>query len=493
MKKEIHIGVFIDGTGNYRENDETIGNGTQSNVAKLDKLFNDNPDNIQSIYVPGVGTHSFEELGFTPKDPRIQEIRDGKVDINHYYDFLPLTTGLALDDKDRGVEWQVEYALKNIEKRVKDIEINHPDTDIKIDIIGFSRGATSSRDLVNTLHEQGIINENTHVNFIGLYDTVSSVGLANGNNGEINVDLDNTSATNIVHYVAKDECRSNFRSELFNGTLNNVEEILKDGAHADIGGAYGIRDLKEYYIKEGSDKSIKVHNSDIPTKMHELQMDAKEKGYGLHYEIISHKQDNHSTINSAYVETKEIGFGLSNVTLQDMYHKMQDNGIKLAPLEDLGNVKNDSHYSNWEVPKAIQENPHVISNYVHASHIDNNRVYPLGDNYLHASTSDMLANAPEANHERSKDINEPTNAKHDKTVEESIETIDEGYEFQSDSTTTKHIEKVFSIELADQTQELDTTQKAQEVANTVYTPSLDQDQNYAGRTLADDYGGMDID
>jgi len=39
MSKTIHIGVFIDGTGNHKDNDELIGNGTQSNVAKQSYYF----------------------------------------------------------------------------------------------------------------------------------------------------------------------------------------------------------------------------------------------------------------------------------------------------------------------------------------------------------------------------------------------------------------------------------------------------------------------
>jgi len=125
MNNAIHIGVFIDGTGNHRYNDEIIGNGTQSNVAKLSKVFEETPGNENHhIYISGVGTESLKELGFESRngkfkdeegnfyDKRLQDIKEGKGSLTDYYDDIAMGTGFGIMGK--GVGDQVDEAFVKI-------------------------------------------------------------------------------------------------------------------------------------------------------------------------------------------------------------------------------------------------------------------------------------------------------------------------------------------------------------------------------------------
>lgn len=52
------IGVFFDGTGNNMWNDMAIGDGSQTNVAKLYQLY-DKTNGFEAIYAEGVGTEAY--------------------------------------------------------------------------------------------------------------------------------------------------------------------------------------------------------------------------------------------------------------------------------------------------------------------------------------------------------------------------------------------------------------------------------------------------
>jgi len=475
MSQTIHIGVFIDGTGNHWDNDKIIGNGTQSNVAKLAEVFKLTEGNLEPIYVPGVGTKSFEELGFIDQygneSQEIKEIRAGKIDITDFYDKIAMGSGR--DIMGRGVKSQVNEALHKIKSKLDQLDKTNPDAKIELDIITFSRGSASGRDLSNELRKQGLLDEKTQINLLGLFDTVSSINFADGNNHGVNVNVDENTARHIIHYTAADEIRENFR-------LESIPEIdkLYTGAHADIGGAYGILDNKEFYIIEDSKRSITVHNNELNAKIDELQKDAEARGYGLYYDTYTNNVTAESVITSAYVEEKDIKFGLSTITLNDMYHQMKEDGIPMTDLNVLGNVKNNPQYSNWEIPQELQENPYD-ERYIHTSYVGKDRVVPVEDHYERPSPLVILSNAPEENYQRSIDINNPVNAIGSTELEEFSKSLDRENDFKQDSTTTTRPEETYyessiniqlssSIEDADEiaqssTQSFDSTAKAQEV------------------------------
>lgn len=113
-------------------------------------------------------------------------------------------------------------------------------------IFGFSRGAASSRLLVNDLKIKGIRGiTNINIDFLGLLDTVSAfsiplkiLGIKVKNRREkiiLNDNLENVKK--IVHILSIDENRRLFKPDLIK-LREGVEEVWFPGVHSDIGGSY---------------------------------------------------------------------------------------------------------------------------------------------------------------------------------------------------------------------------------------------------------------
>ena len=125
---------------------------------------------------------------------------------------------------------------------------------IYLDVFGFSRGAAQARVFTTWLHDlmlgRGqLFGVPSHVRMLGLFDTVSSVGLtgaaasdghhawATARNLRIHPEV-----KNCVHYVAVHELRTNFPCDSVGGPEGvlppNVHEHYGPGAHSDVGGGY---------------------------------------------------------------------------------------------------------------------------------------------------------------------------------------------------------------------------------------------------------------
>ncbi len=177
--------------------------------------------------------------------------------------------------------------------------------DLHLEIFGFSRGATSARVLthvlsgtnkesVNKLMQKSKITLNDYVtvnikfDFMGIYDTVSSVGVKTENKGIFNhltgfvdhIVAGTTSSSDhsknvkdlglnslskiskVVHICAADEYRENFALIDITSARNNGTEIFIPGAHADIGGGYSDRRYN-VFINKKIDKYIHMANKTI--------------------------------------------------------------------------------------------------------------------------------------------------------------------------------------------------------------------------------------
>ncbi len=129
-------------------------------------------------------------------------------------------------------------------------------TEIFFDIYGFSRGAAEARVFTNWLLElfegSKLCGVKATIRFIGLFDTVASVGLPasfgfgqNGHRSWAQPEWlqipDTDSIKNCVHYAAMHENRGSFPLELLrlNGKLpKNCHEYMFPGMHSDVGGGY---------------------------------------------------------------------------------------------------------------------------------------------------------------------------------------------------------------------------------------------------------------
>ena len=245
---KIQVNLFFDGTLNNYFNvttedqavierhggKETSYDNALSNVARmwdsLDKEV-DGPD--LGVYVQGMGT------------TRLQG-DDG--------------AGKALGTGETGMRSRAQSAFKPLmdlveEKRGKQglpalLEFN---------LFGFSRGAATARHFASLLRNREEIARHftsdwsrvvVQVNFVGLFDTVSSEGLLPGNDvDELQLRFEDDSSRRVYHLVALDEYRENFpltniasacraKSEVDSIRAGMGFELGIPGAHSDVGGGY---------------------------------------------------------------------------------------------------------------------------------------------------------------------------------------------------------------------------------------------------------------
>ena len=239
-KDRKHI-ILMDGTWN----DETgvCLDGLVTNIVNLSRVFPSNEKDQIVRYHRGVGNDN---------------------DNNKFYNIFRGVTG-------KGVRKIVDDAYARF---VQDWQVG--DT---IYIFGFSRGAAGARMLASKIAAEGIpssitvsirpranketnvieqiitdvvttgspaTNHKVDVEFLGVWDTVSSLGFPNVllrffGRGLNDLFTNNHIAPNIlraVHLVAIDETRNPFVPSLMNQKEGVVHEVWFPGVHSDIGGSY---------------------------------------------------------------------------------------------------------------------------------------------------------------------------------------------------------------------------------------------------------------
>jgi len=121
---------------------------------------------------------------------------------------------------------------------------------LTIDLLGFSRGAASARNCIHQmmndggdpiaeqLEVEGFPADSIEINFVGLFDTVSSHGVSFSNDvGALNLDAI-ACANRVVQLEASEEYRKNFSLTTIKSAEGNGRRICLPGAHADVGGGY---------------------------------------------------------------------------------------------------------------------------------------------------------------------------------------------------------------------------------------------------------------
>lgn len=172
IEKGVRIALFFDGTGNNLDAD--VGNDEHSNVARL---FRAHPENDPGLgvfryYIPGIGTR-FKEVGDTGGE----------------------TLGLAFGGKGQA---RLDWAMRKLEERVTQSK----GRTVHLALFGFSRGAALARAFARMVagrcacapdgvwrftHKQG--RYPIRLYFMGLFDSVASVGAPMGTNNAQSIDL----------------------------------------------------------------------------------------------------------------------------------------------------------------------------------------------------------------------------------------------------------------------------------------------------------------
>ena len=288
---QVFVGIFFDGTGNNRDKDyiePPVEKRKHSNIVRLFHTFPlaINRPGHYGIYIPGVGT-SFSEIGDhgtgwsgTAGSAAAWKGEDrivwGLIQLlNAPHQFVHNDALLIQPDRAKTIvgntassgtpgamrrvilnTWldKLKAALAGKKPRVEQINLS---------VFGFSRGAAQARTFVNWLFEvckqEGggwtLAGIPLRLQFLGLFDTVASVGVANLYDTGVLAGhqswADNTqeihpAVERCVHYVAGHEVRACFPLDsvrVKSSYPGNAHEVMYPGAHSDVGGGYAPSDL----------------------------------------------------------------------------------------------------------------------------------------------------------------------------------------------------------------------------------------------------------
>lgn len=280
---QVYVGMFFDGTGNNMTDDFEIPppeKRKHTNVVKLFHTYKDNPaQGYVRYYIPGVGT-PFPEIG-EKKAAALGGTAAAGGEQRIYWALLQLINapyryvfGDLLIKQDRLKTLSNEMLTDSTAHRIstRQIVLNEwqntlkaklkdqkPNVEqINLSVFGFSRGAAEARVFVNWLfsackQEGGgwtFAGIPIRVDFLGILDTVASVGLANLLDDGVLAGhqswADNTlqihpAVEQCVHYVAGHEVRGCFPLDsvrIKNVYPGNAKEVMYPGAHSDVGGGY---------------------------------------------------------------------------------------------------------------------------------------------------------------------------------------------------------------------------------------------------------------
>lgn len=375
MAGTLRVGAFFDGTGNHKDNDYLIKDGSGcSNIVKLYEMYEG-----KKFYETGAGTRALEPF----------EIDQINADEKKKEDFFSFSGAAFGSDAHSKVENMLDKIARFIE--------NHPNEQIIIDVFGFSRGAAEARDFINHFNEKYANNDNVKIGFSGLFDTVASIGLANEYNNEFNLNLSSASAEKIVHIVAQDEVRSNFPLESLKdekGKLSsNVEEVRLIGSHSDIGGGY-LKKEKEVHIVHS--ESLTFNNEyEKQEKLEELN--ERFKGESRTVVVVFDRVKSGQSTEDVFPdrearfevhETKMVSHDLSNVSLSLMHQKALEFGLPLRDIESVKYTEVPLELKGYESAVLRGETnltPFVESAqpFLHQSHTDNRAEISIGDRFAH--------------------------------------------------------------------------------------------------------------
>jgi hypothetical protein len=236
---KVQVNVFFDGTLNNAYNikapddvkGQVGGDGTsyangQSNVARMWQALGIERDSTDLIfYVEGMGTTKYQKDSFS---------------------------GYVAGKGETGIAARVEAAFEPLvvmlrRKRGR----KGPPAILEVNAFGFSRGAAAARLFVHRVQQESkehkfFVDDWSkvilQVNFVGLFDTVSSHGYLSYTSDvqDLHLQLDASRVNRVFHVVALDEYRANFSCTNVHSTVQKGKgyEIGIPGAHSDVGGGY---------------------------------------------------------------------------------------------------------------------------------------------------------------------------------------------------------------------------------------------------------------
>lgn len=282
---QLNIGIFFDGTGNNLIADYKTPKPAERKHSNIVKLFNTYPSQEENgyfkHYIPGVGT-PFPEIGdsghagggafawngenriiwaftrllnapqrYVLNSALLDDANSAKITND-----LASLTSFASTRRDELKNWQEKLA-SNLKGKKPRIEL------INLSVFGFSRGAAEARAFCNWLFEVcQPVNRGwefagmpIRLSFLGIFDTVASVGIPNSFANSIAEGHQSWADDNMqihpgieqcVHFVAGHEVRAAFPLDsvrVGSEYPGNAKEVMYPGSHSDLGGGYAPNEI----------------------------------------------------------------------------------------------------------------------------------------------------------------------------------------------------------------------------------------------------------
>jgi Uncharacterized alpha/beta hydrolase domain (DUF2235) len=276
--KEIHVGVFFDGTNNNMDRDRP--DKGHSNVVTLYDAHKDDKKEFFRYYIPGVGTR-FAAIGEEAESNHDGNTFAAGGEARIHFGMLQVFNAVcrAATASDLltpaemkslvtstfgglGTLWRwgddkMVSVFRGLDARLlKAVEGKRPKvTKVNVSVIGFSRGAAQARSFAQWIQQAtggSVGGAAFSLRFLGIFDTVASVALADsspvGGSGFMdwaNGTMGIAGVERTAHFVAAHEIRRSFPlSTARAGGVwpSGVKEYVYPGAHSDVGGGYSPGD-----------------------------------------------------------------------------------------------------------------------------------------------------------------------------------------------------------------------------------------------------------
>ena len=362
------IGLFMDGTGNNRDQD--IPKRCHSNVAALYQAHEHAPNRgIHALYIEGLGTpFRFDAYFKTRKVASRAGV--STVTQEGYREEGNSTMGRGFAS---GLTARMEKAVFDFCSAIERTRARSRVTEINVAAFGFSRGATSVRIFMHWLLRLKLIKRQgsalfydgipLKVRFLGIFDTVESVGAPAANQmPKLMKTTIPTFVERTVHLVAAHELRYSFPLTA-TGPARNVHRVVYPGAHSDIGGGYApweqgrsnrlARIVAGYMLQEA--RKVKVPLLSFG----EMQaLKSWKKGEAL-YEGFGETEDAQKVLNAYMAEVRPSGSVQQHFEAHMRhYERWIDSGQAMADVRSK--QRNPQFRSNQEIRKALGVMEHLL-------------------------------------------------------------------------------------------------------------------------------------
>ncbi|UPZ15557.1 T6SS phospholipase effector Tle1-like catalytic domain-containing protein [Flavobacterium humidisoli] len=410
----VSLNIFFDGTQNNKTNTDAKSTDSKDHDAYL-KKGNKEDDSFENDY-----TNVARGYDAIDPDAKFQSALYiegiGTEDLESDDVFPDVAIGMGY----RGVVAKVGKACVKASEML--MSYNDKEIDVlKINVYGFSRGATAARHFLHIANSpaviygqlpdnkvqvlapgyfQGMKNEYSilkvpnhpllewhgyfaacllkvnlkvkkiEINFVGLYDTVASYGVYHGNDS-IDLHLDAVKKARFVLQLSSDdEYRENF-------DLTNIEsaglhglELNLPGVHSDIGGSYinNAKEISALYYKRESLYNKMIHGSD--KEIEKLKKIVISEGWYKKHQIeagVLHKSAIDNKIKKGSVEDLERFYAV--VGIRNLYNTYDQ--IPLHLMFHFSKDANVEYRKNKLISYSIKDEfiksvSNSLSNYVNA-------------------------------------------------------------------------------------------------------------------------------